>query len=213
MLLTDCHMPQMDGYELARAIRSHEKGSADRFPIVAVTASALQKEAEYCFAAGMDDYISKPFSIRSLGTVIRKWIPSVPSATAGLPIGTDDSRYEPASDAREDHGPIDMRAARKILGDDPDTIKEVMIKFMDSAPGIFADLQASSAIQSGGGLEGAAHKLKSAARTIGALALGDALEDMEAAAGSGDWTAVAKILPLVNSGFESVVEQIKELTS
>src|SRR5690606_27117735 len=54
LLLTDCHMPVMDGYELARQIRVLEQGQSRRLPIIAVTASALQREAHNCFAAGMD---------------------------------------------------------------------------------------------------------------------------------------------------------------
>jgi signal transduction histidine kinase/ActR/RegA family two-component response regulator len=77
MLVTDCQMPAMDGYELAAAWRRHEaeQGHAHRLPIVAMTASALDGEAVRCHAAGMDDYLSKPVQLRELERMVQSWMP------------------------------------------------------------------------------------------------------------------------------------------
>ena len=75
LLLTDCHMPQLDGYELAQRLRAAERDSGRRLPIVALTASALIGEAERCFAAGMDDYLSKPVGMQSLSRTLARWLP------------------------------------------------------------------------------------------------------------------------------------------
>ncbi|MFM9967344.1 MAG: PAS domain S-box protein [Burkholderiales bacterium] len=88
LLITDCHMPAMDGYELADAIRSEEKepGRAGRIPIIACTANALAGDAELCIAAGMDDYIAKPVSMAALQGKLMRWLPErlPPSALADL---------------------------------------------------------------------------------------------------------------------------------
>jgi len=60
LLLTDCDMPNMDGYELARQIQQGEEGGTDHLPIVAITANAMKDAREDCAAAGMDDYLVKP---------------------------------------------------------------------------------------------------------------------------------------------------------
>jgi two-component system sensor histidine kinase/response regulator len=78
LLLTDLHMPKMDGYELAEAIRSAEKGDK-RIPIVALTANALKEEAQRCRAVGMDDYRSKPTPLAELKVVLDKWLPATGS--------------------------------------------------------------------------------------------------------------------------------------
>ena len=74
IVLMDCHMPDMDGYEAARRIRELEaQNAAARIPIIAVTASVVAGERERCLAAGMDDYLSKPFNAQNIATVLAKW--------------------------------------------------------------------------------------------------------------------------------------------
>jgi len=73
LLLTDCHMPRLDGYDLAQRVRAREaERGMPRLPIVALTANALQGEAERCFALGMDDYLVKPLELRELGSALAK---------------------------------------------------------------------------------------------------------------------------------------------
>ncbi|MBZ0091589.1 MAG: response regulator, partial [Sulfuricellaceae bacterium] len=74
LLISDLHMPKMDGYQLTAAIRAAETGNAHA-PIVALTANALKSEAEHCRAAGMDDYLSKPARLADLKAMLEKWLP------------------------------------------------------------------------------------------------------------------------------------------
>ena len=83
ILLADCHMPRLDGFELTRRIRAGETGTDQHLPIVAVTASALESEAERCLAAGMDQVLRKPFSLEALEQCLTRWLPDgEPSAAA-----------------------------------------------------------------------------------------------------------------------------------
>ena len=72
LLLTDCQMPNMDGFALTQAIRQEQKAS-QHFPIIAITANALQGESEFCLQQGMDDYIAKPVSFEALKALLSKW--------------------------------------------------------------------------------------------------------------------------------------------
>ena len=76
LVLTDCHMPKMDGFDLTRAIRSAEHDTARHVPIIALTANAMVGESERCLNAGMDDYLAKPVTLVQIRDVLLRWIES-----------------------------------------------------------------------------------------------------------------------------------------
>jgi signal transduction histidine kinase/CheY-like chemotaxis protein len=72
LILMDCQMPELDGFEATREIRKRENGG-ERVPIIAITANVLDKDRTQCFAAGMDDFLSKPLRLRQLQEAVTKW--------------------------------------------------------------------------------------------------------------------------------------------
>jgi CheY-like chemotaxis protein len=87
-VLMDCQMPNMDGFEATRLIRKRElERGAKRVPIIALTANAMECDRDRCIAAGMDDYVSKPFKKDALRATLELW------------TGRNASAREPASDA------------------------------------------------------------------------------------------------------------------
>ena len=75
LLLADCHMPNLDGFELAKAIRKAEEGSEIHIPIIAITANVMRGQRERCLAAGMDAYLTKPTSLNDLRDMLERNMP------------------------------------------------------------------------------------------------------------------------------------------
>jgi CheY-like chemotaxis protein len=75
LILMDCQMPEMDGFEATKAIRELQSSGSNRTPIIAMTASAMAGDEEKCLDAGMDDYLAKPFTVQTLRAKLIKWLP------------------------------------------------------------------------------------------------------------------------------------------
>ncbi|MBI5429320.1 MAG: PAS domain S-box protein [Nitrosomonadales bacterium] len=215
LLLTDLHMPEMDGYELTSAIRDSEsaanKTGKPRTPIIAITANALKGEAEHCLAAGMDDYLSKPVQLVRLQAVLDKWLPvagevaetaesAAPNAAhlavRGELVEPPASQPEPFGKLRADglQVPVDVNVLKKLVGDDDATIREFLHDFRVSAEDIATELRTACTQNDTAAVVAAAHKLKSSARSVGALALGELCAEMEKTGKTGQGSGLAALL-------------------
>ncbi|MET0084680.1 MAG: PAS domain S-box protein [Sedimenticola sp.] len=175
MVMTDCHMPEMDGYQLTRAIRSEEPDGT-RIPVVAITADAMKGTAQKCFASGMDDYMTKPMQLAELRQTLMKW----------LPMKAEQDVEQPPAMVEEDEAApgeaVDSHALEKLLGTQE---RESLAEFYS----MFLETNAETATQIQGAYQGGdlsavgqlAHKLKSAARTVGANRLADCCMRLETA--------------------------------
>ena len=204
LLLTDLHMPEMDGYELTAAIRAAEQGGGHT-PIVALTANALKGEADRCREVGMDDYLSKPVRLADLQAALEKWLPAVaePAPVEPMPGCRADAAHAEFSGAAGMRGPgsscasvpVDVNVLKTLVGDDPAVIREFLRDFRISAAKIAAELKTAcnngQAKQAGA----LAHKLKSSALSMGALALGELCAAMEQAGKSVKIGALTALLP------------------
>src|SRR3989442_2377012 len=80
LILMDCHMPEMDGFEATREIRGRERSSIGKHvPIIALTANAMAQDREECLSTGMDDHLSKPFSMQTMQDMLDRWMPQAAS--------------------------------------------------------------------------------------------------------------------------------------
>ena len=178
LLLTDLHMPNLDGYELASAIRAEENG-ARRMPIVALSANALKGEALRCAAAGIDDYLAKPAPLKELKAMLERWLPAADTAT----VADSSAAAEPATPGAGEikaEVAVDVAVLAALVGDDPATIRDFLADFRQTARAIAAELEA--ACMAGQPVQAGmlAHKLKGSARAVGARALAECCAALEA---------------------------------
>jgi signal transduction histidine kinase/CheY-like chemotaxis protein/HPt (histidine-containing phosphotransfer) domain-containing protein len=195
LLLTDLHMPEVDGYDLALAIRLAE-GGRSHMPIVALTANALAGEADRCRAVGMDGYLSKPAALSELAALLERWLP-----TQILP-----QSRPVASDA-----PMDISLLEALVGTDPLVVQDVLQDFGASAASLALQLSDSCATGRGGEAAAIAHRLKSSARSVGALKLGDLCAAIESAGADADATALQQLKPQFETEMASVSRYLRSL--
>jgi CheY-like chemotaxis protein/HPt (histidine-containing phosphotransfer) domain-containing protein/anti-sigma regulatory factor (Ser/Thr protein kinase) len=188
LLLSDVHMPRMDGYELARRIRAEEtERGLVRTPIVALTASALKGEAERCLAAGMDDYLAKPVSIASLAAALQRWLPHVAGAAQGM-------QDEPVRLPQLDHPPpLDPSVLDALTGGNHADVRALLDDFLASTAQDMAELDVARNAGEFVELTRQAHKVKGAARMVGAVEMAQCADQLEGAARAGDWSSVAPL--------------------
>ncbi|HEY4254691.1 MAG TPA: PAS-domain containing protein [Roseomonas sp.] len=167
-VLLDIHMPVMDGFELARAIRAEEQRTRlPRTTLIAVTANALKGEAERCYAAGMDGFLAKPVSLEGLSRILRRFLPSL-------------AEGEAAGGAL-----FDPEALRGLFGQQQDRLLGILEGFAQQATADIAEIGLLPASRQAE----LAHRLKGAARMVGARLLAEAAQALETAARGGDAAA------------------------
>ncbi len=169
LVLMDCQMPVMDGFEATAEIRRREKGTGGRVPIVAMTANAMQGDRERCLAAGMDDYISKPIRRDRLKEVLAHWLPSPASGNGKVPASSGSSASPP----------IRLSQLESLIGTDPETVRKYLRLFVTTSAPLLGELE--TAIANGETIQAAqlAHKLRGPAATLGAERFAAILTEME----------------------------------
>ncbi|MEI7607035.1 MAG: response regulator, partial [Rhodospirillaceae bacterium] len=199
LLLTDVHMPEMDGFELTRRVREREAGRGGRrMPIVAITANAFEGEADRFRTAGMDDYLCKPVQLTKLQATIERWLAAAgaPLPAPTPPAAAKSAAVTPAAVkpvAVKEAAAIDAAAMAALCGDDPALIREMFGDFVAVSRHICEELATAIRQRLPTAVRHCAHNLKGSSRTAGARPLGDAARALEVAAETADWAEVTRL--------------------
>jgi signal transduction histidine kinase/CheY-like chemotaxis protein len=255
LILMDCQMPEMDGFEATRIIRAHEtadspEGSRQKakgrmqnsafrilrltsrhLPIIALTASALQSDREQCLAAGMDDYLSKPFTQEQLSAVLQRWLsqapvkteeqPSTSSAKTATPLSF--SPEHPISSYVKNASPAAASPAARLAAVDfqaldriralqrenaPALLGKMIQNYLSHSPQLLQALHEAVARNDASALQKVAHSLKSSSATLGAATLAALCQDLETTARKHSLEKAAAVLSAATAEYETVREAL-----
>ena len=220
LLLTDCHMPNVDGFDLARQIRKREAKAANRpkkgMPIIAITAAVTPADQAACLDAGMNATLLKPIEMSELETCLVQWLGPASGQGEQDAAATEADPNSPVVTVARGRGilpdgPLDPGVLIESFGEDRDTIIEIIQTFPSSAEKIRRELADAARAADINAVGAAAHKLKSAARTIGANALADICLELETAGKTGNMPAAENLLQGFQDSFQETMDFIARL--
>ncbi|MBT3201508.1 MAG: response regulator [Phycisphaerales bacterium] len=142
LVLMDCQMPEMDGYEATRAIRDPNSTVRNHaIPIIAMTANAMKGDREECLAAGMDDYVAKPINPHKLAEAIERYLPDEPREDSSTQEDVNATWAEQSSTGTSAKCPYDKPKALERMGGDEDLLAELVAIFLEEAPGALTQVR------------------------------------------------------------------------
>ena len=197
LVLMDCQMPEMDGYEATRRIRDPRSAVLNHsIPIIALTAHAMLGEREKCLAAGMDDFVPKPVRSRRLVQIIENWL-SVPSELSSLESSA-------AGGSPSNEVVFDKAGLFERVSGDESVIGEILDVFLDDAPSNIKALKEALDVGDAACVRLKAHVIKGAAGNVGAMALMETASRIELAGEEGDLRRATLLVPQVYARFEEL---------
>ncbi|MBF0212121.1 MAG: response regulator, partial [Magnetococcales bacterium] len=209
LVIMDCELPVLDGFETTRRIRRIEaEERRSRTPIVALTAHVFHESRHKCLLAGMDDYLPKPFSQEDMGTVLLRWLPGGVGTDR---IATPDPTPLPCPDTlpSEVLDPVALHRIQELARKGgTDLLNRMVGHYLQRTGELFREIEEALAGQAAEPIRVAAHTLKSSSLTIGAVhlaELGRIMEEHHA-----DFQQVRDCLSQCAMRFDEVKEALNE---
>jgi signal transduction histidine kinase/DNA-binding response OmpR family regulator len=195
LVLMDCQMPEMDGFEATRAIRAQEDGR--RIPILALTADATDQVREHCHEAGMDDYLSKPVDRKLLRAALLRWLPpdtdDVARPADPPPVGSFGQAAPPAI--------LELGPLTALVGEDRVAIGRYLDLFTSTTADLLSDIGAGVRRRELDVVHRLAHTLKGACGNVGAEEMAALALSLETAVLGEQWDTAGRLCIELNDCF------------
>ena len=211
IILMDCQMPEMDGFEATRLIREWERvignrGSRHSIPIIALTAHATPGDREHCLAAGMNDYLSKPFTMERLQDVLASWLLPRPTALSAEQTNSQQPACTLKTDAKKDApAAVDRKAWNSITTlqrpGGPDVLAKILSLYLADSQHLVDKLRQGMAAGEAQIVNETAHSLKSRSAVLGAVSLSELCQQFEDISRRGQLMEAQSLLDPLEAAF------------
>lgn len=207
LILMDCQMPVLDGYQTTRVIREDKTlGRYANVPVIAMTANAMEGDREKCLRSGMNDYLAKPVDFELLQTTLCEW------------LGDNTPRTNIAANIREArlksrvHNMVwDKSELLRAVGDKEDRVERLVAKFLTNLPTMLDSITSSAGARNYELLRQQAHALKGSAANLRVNIVADVAADLEFAAKEKNWQAISDLLPLLKREMDIATTLLKNV--
>jgi PAS domain S-box-containing protein len=203
LILMDCRMPEMDGFEATRIIRQQEQ-QGPHIPIIALTANAMSRERQQCMEAGMNDVVVKPFSKSDLANCLKSWLGS------SIKPMVQDPRRGRFPEPWKGAVALDFLVLERLEREMGNDFQEVMEAIRQSIWEILLKLEQDARSLTADEVARLAHSLKSPCATIGAKHLYDMVNDFEKAADQGRVSDILARLMGLKQEYRRVLNLLRE---
>jgi len=226
LVLMDCQMPGMDGYQATRRLRAREAqeaalsgGEAERLPVIALTAHAMMGNREACLEAGMDDYLAKPFTQEELRQVLLRWLPEHAGLLDQIAAPAKEQAAEDAERGPQESGnaPAAVRQAEFPVIEDsildsiralqregrPNLLDRMILHFCEDSSQILKKLRGGVKAADADEIRAAAHSFKSSSAYLGALHLTELCKQIETVALERDFAAASELMERIDAEYSA----------
>jgi PAS domain S-box-containing protein len=213
MLLTDFHMPEMDGFELTAAVREAEQAAGDgsRIPIIALTADALPGTEQECLDAGMDGYLRKPIEMPRLVQVLESYLAhALPLRRVEEPASTENAP-SPSQPPVADPDIFDIERLMDSFGAFDRPAAEFVVAFLESLETRIGTLQRAITDTNAAGARDIAHALKGAASSIGAMRVAGVMGDIQDMLDADDLSTAALFVDVLPDVYSELRDEVRPL--
>jgi PAS domain S-box-containing protein len=204
LILMDCQMPEMDGWQATSQIRKLEK-DGKRVPIIALTAQALEGDREKCLAGGMDDYLSKPIDFLRLEEVLKRWLPLLEVPEADLEKMTISLFESPRAGSQNNGSDSILKRLQEKYG--AVRSKRLVGIFIQSSEQLLNALADAVARLDSSDMRRCAHELVGSCMVLGADAMGNSARQIEKMDPI-DWKEADKLACLTRAAFDQVKTEL-----
>ena len=209
LVLMDCQMPVMDGYQATELIRQGEQESGStRLPIIALTANAMLEDRQRCIGAGMDDYLSKPFSKAQIAMLLLRWLPDA----SGGPVVNEETTATDAVDSAMavPDAPLLTTTIEQLqeMDDDGSFLHRIIDAYLEKSPTDIEQLNQGLAQSDAEALRKAAHSFKSSSYNLGAHQLAELCKTLEMMGRENDLDQAASLCDGIDAEYRRAREAL-----